>query len=381
MARDNGCLCGNIKGISEESGRVRRLNRIQGWEVFPSYYFALFMSYKCTKRCPSCYSFSHPHAAEEMDDKMFEDMLEFMVKVYEQTNETLYHILFLGGEPLLRTDRIKRVMSYTKQKTPGMLGGLFTNGDMIDCIDWSDLKGCSLWYLNPTYIPIQEIERRMEVIQSNMHPYNQSIIMHLDDFNMQGTRAEDIARFCVKNKYRFRVSRDTTKTKDDDYKKRLVIKMNSILDALVECDAEGHYVNSAFLIDTIIPYEWGEEGLRDRFTPYLCGKRVISIHPDGTVYPCIRNFNYPVGSIYTVNPADVGKCEEMRFTYRRDDIHEDCKVCDVREICQGGCPNDRYSATGSFGGKSPFCQMMKETIPRVEKLYVSNRDKYHNRMV
>ena len=365
---------GSPCAVSMNSPKVRRVNRVKGWDVFPSFYFPLFLSYKCTRKCPECYPMKQCGDSMEMSDEMFDDLLKFLVKVYNETNERIYHILLLGGEPLLRTDRIKKLVDYIFSNTPGMAFSMFTNGDLIDSVNWSDLTRIPLWNINPTNISIDELARRMDVIKTNADPYNQTVIMYFDEYNMQGTRAEDIAKFCVDNKYRFRISKNINTPNDVEYKARLLKKFHSVLDVLETAQLDGKYVNSVFLIDSVIPYEWGDEALSERFTPYICGKRILSVRPDGSIGPCIRNQTYSVGNIYSDKPYNLIKSNDFIYSYKRPDTPEKCKVCSIRDMCQTGCPYDKLISTGKFDGMSPYCDIYQEILPRVKKIYNYNRE-------
>jgi uncharacterized protein len=45
------------------------------------------------------------------------------------------------------------------------------------------------------------------------------------------------------------------------------------------------------------------------------------------------------------------------------DLSGDCRKCEYRLVCAGGCPLYRVN------GKSPMCSAYKETIKRVFELY------------
>ena len=83
-----------------------------GWEKLPYFWFLLFLSYRCTKRCSYCYAFNQVGDDNrlEMDERTFSRLLEWIPEVWSVNHVKVNIVNFLGGEPLLRTDRIRKVM-------------------------------------------------------------------------------------------------------------------------------------------------------------------------------------------------------------------------------------------------------------------------------
>lgn len=365
------------------------------FKSFPLSWITLYLSYKCTRRCPSCYTLNQKDNDKlEMTDEMFEVLLNFLVKTYNDSDVYHFLITFLGGEPLLRTDRIKRIMDKVNSETPGMAGSIFTNGDLIDKINWDEVYDVNLWNLNVTDISVKEADRRLNVISRKLdekdtlkfpmdisstnkscvqrHGIQLTVVATFDDYNIQGNRIEEMCRMALDNNHRLRLYRNLFKVNDEEYKKLLVKKYHSILDIIENHQAKGNKIFTTFLIDAMVPHDWGY--VNEFFTPYTCGKRIISIRADGSVGPCLRNHNYSVGSIYSEkNVTEMVTCPEFRYTYKRDGIPEECQVCDVRDVCQSGCPNDKFINNGTFHMKSPWCKVHKEIIPRLMDLQRNNK--------
>lgn len=359
------------------------------FQSFPLFWITLYISYKCTRKCPSCYTFKQKELEkQEMSDEMFNDLLDFVVKVYYESDISYFLVTFLGGEPLLRTDRIKKFFDRVNKDTPGMGGSIFTNGDLIDKINWDDVKDINLWNLNITNLSIEEAKRRLLIIIKNLNKQNleysfsnrscveatkktPTMVVTFDDFNIQGNRIEKLIEWCLDNKIRLRLYRDLFKANDEEYKELLLKKYHSILDIVENYQSKGYKIFTTFLMDALIPHDWGY--VDEFFTPYTCGKRILSIRADGSIGPCLRNHNYSVGNIYSENPTELIKCSDFRYTYKRDGIPEECSICDVNSICQGGCPNDKLLNYENFNTKSPWCKIHKEIIPRLLDLYRNNK--------
>ncbi|MHC4945037.1 MAG: radical SAM protein, partial [Planctomycetota bacterium] len=215
--------------MRRETERVKQLHRMYsledgrergeaGWEKLPLFWFLLFLSYQCTRKCSYCYTFNQVgHENEtEMDDRTFSRLLEWIPEVWKANNIKVNTIGFLGGEPLLRTDRIKQVMDSVYKHTDGMQGFLYTNADVIDTVNWDDLEDIQWISTNITEISIEELARRMKIIGERSNVIGQTIVATLDDHNLE--RALEITRFGTENGYRLRFYRNLYRGLDEDYK-------------------------------------------------------------------------------------------------------------------------------------------------------------------
>ena len=344
------------KMYSLEDGRLQGKN---GWEKFPFFWFLLSLSYKCTRKCSYCYAFNEVgyDNKTEMDENTFSRLLDWIPEVWKANNVKVNVIVFLGGEPLLRTDRIKKVMDSVYKNTNGMQGNVTTNADLVDSINWDDLEDIQWMTTNITNIDIEELSRRMKIIGQRSNVKGQSIAAVLDDENLN--RALDITRFGVENGYRLRYSRNLFRGLDTEYKQRLLRKYHEICDLLENYIVKGYDVYTTFLFDDLIP-SWN---LKD--SPHLCGKRIAAVYPDGSVGPCNRNQPFKTGTIYDANPLNLLQCDIFHFSFTRSDIPDECRECAARTTCQGGCPNDKLLLTGTSSGKSMMCNIHKEIIPRL----------------
>lgn len=339
-----------------------RLQGEAGWEKYPLFWFHLFLSFKCTRRCEYCYSFNQVGYDNEMemDESAFSRLLDWIPEVWRVNNVKVNAIGFLGGEPLMRTDRIKKVMDAVYKNTDGMQGFLYTNGDLIDSVNWDDLEDIQWISTNVTDTSIEEISRRMKVIAARSNVINQTIVATLDDYNLE--RVLDITRFGMENGYRLRYYSSMYKGLDDEYKQVLLKKYHELCDLLEGYIAKGYDVHTTFLLDMLIPL-WNLE-----YSPYPCGKRLVKIFPDGSIGPCIRNHSLKTGTIFDPEPLGKIQCNTFHYDLERSSLPDECQECEVKSVCQGGCPNDMLALTGSASGKSVLCDIHREIIPRLRYL-------------
>jgi radical SAM protein with 4Fe4S-binding SPASM domain len=344
---------------SIEDGRLRG---DAGWEKLPFFWFLLFLSYKCTRKCSYCYTLNQAGIDNEMemDENTFSRLLEWIPEVWKVNNVKVNAVGFLGGEPLLRTDRIRQVMDSVYENTDGMQGFVYTNGDVIDSVNWDDLEDIQWISTNITEISIEELSRRMKIIGERSNVIGQTIVATLDDYNLE--RALEITRFGIVNGYRLRFYRNLYRGLDADYKKRLLKKYHEICDLLENCIVKGYDVHTTFMLDTLIPL-WNLES-----SPYHCGRRIATVFPDGTIGPCIRNHSMKTGTIFDPDPLSKIQCDSFHYDLKKPDLPDECRECESRTACQGGCPNDKLVLTGTTSGKSVVCDIHKEIIPRLRYL-------------
>lgn len=92
------------------------------------------------------------------------------------------------------------------------------------------------------------------------------------------------------------------------------------------------------------------------------GTQLISVAPDGTIYPChvLHRPEYVIGSI-TANDDLLSILDSSpvvkRFRQLNVEQRAGCKGCDVRYFCRGGCIAQGISNTGRLGGKDRFCPL------------------------
>lgn len=366
-----------MKRQTEHSKQLKRMysledGRLQGetgWEKLPFFWFQLFLSYKCTRRCKYCYSFNQfdDDNKMEMDDRTFSRLLEWIPEVWQANNVKVNYIGFLGGEPLLRTDRIKKVMDSVYKNTDGMQGALYTNGDLVDSVNWDDLEDIQWITTNITDISIEELARRMKIISERSNVKGQTIVATMDDFNLD--RLLDVSRFGIEKGYRLRYQKDIYRGKDPEYKRQVLKQYHELCDLLEDYIVKGYKVHTPFLLDTLISL-WDI----DSYSPYPCGRRLAVVYPDGTVGPCIREHSFKTGSIFDADPLKILQCDTFHYGFEKSEVPDECLDCESKTVCQGGCPHDKLLLNGSVSGKSASCDLHKEIIPRLRQLDKLKKD-------
>lgn len=367
------------KIVRRQTEHVRQLKRMYSiedgrlkgegdWDKLPFFWFLIFLSYRCTRRCNYCYSYNQvgDDNEMEMDENTFSRLLEWIPEVWQVNNVKVNAIGFLGGEPLLRTDRIKKIMDSAYKNTEGMQGFLYTNGDLIDSVNWDDLEDIQWITTNITDISFEELSRRMKIISKRSNVIGQTIVATLDDYNLE--RVLDITRFGIENGYRLRYNGNLYRGLDTEYKKMLLKKYHELCDLLEKYIVKGYDVHTTFLLDTLIPL-WDHES-----SPYHCGKRNATVYPDGTIGPCNRDHSFKTGTIFDENPMSKIQCDTFHYDLTKPGLPDECRECESKNACQGGCPHEKLLLTGTTSGKSVVCDIHKEIIPRLKFLDKIKKD-------
>lgn len=98
----------------------------------------------------------------------------------------------------------------------------------------------------------------------------------------------------------------------------------------------------------------------------LCGagSGIISVAADGNVYPCagLHEKEFCAGNIRDQSLRDIWKTSAVFKRFRSLSILdiEDCRNCELKFICGGGCHANKYNAYGHLDTPSVQCKACKE---------------------
>lgn len=83
-----------------------------------------------------------------------------------------------------------------------------------------------------------------------------------------------------------------------------------------------------------------------------CAGQWLGIHPDGTVFPCGRDWKdeYTYGNINDMETFnDIKKSTGYALMKQGENfVRNHCNGCELNVVCNGGCPNTRMLTTGSL---------------------------------
>ncbi len=102
-----------------------------------------------------------------------------------------------------------------------------------------------------------------------------------------------------------------------------------------------------------------------------CRQAYISVNPNGDVYPCGRfgsDDKFKLGNINQDSLEGIMDSDlQHHLASRNVDNIEDCKVCDYKNLCNGGCFYNAFVETGDPFQKDPFCEGYKMIYRHIEK--------------
>ncbi len=110
-----------------------------------------------------------------------------------------------------------------------------------------------------------------------------------------------------------------------------------------------------------------------------CGRKTISIYPDGSIKPCQFLEHYTIGSLklHKINEILSPQNKILRlFINTHEKLRgEKCSRCPFKMVCGGGSRNRAYIATGDFWGDDPLCPI--NPIEIAEKWRISEEDVFY----
>jgi uncharacterized protein len=90
-----------------------------------------------------------------------------------------------------------------------------------------------------------------------------------------------------------------------------------------------------------------------------CGRHYLAVDPSGAVYPCVRfggDAAFCLGDIRTQSLEEIINApRRLAFLQPRVERIKRCADCQWRNLCNSGCPQHAYAATGAIDQPDPFC--------------------------
>lgn len=117
--------------------------------------------------------------------------------------------------------------------------------------------------------------------------------------------------------------------------------------------------------------------LRDKRARCSAGIGQMYVTAEGRCYPCPSLESselflgaYPDSSLSRIWNADHGPLDDIRG-FRPYEI-EQCKNCEFRSVCRGGCAGSAFSVTGSWRNADPHFCVINQIRSRVQQLVPAN---------
>lgn len=98
------------------------------------------------------------------------------------------------------------------------------------------------------------------------------------------------------------------------------------------------------------------------------GESYLVIDPHGQVAKCQMQIAQPVSTIHASDPLGDLRHDPQGVQRIPVDVKHECRTCEWRYWCSGGCPIATYQATGRYDLKSPNCGIYKALYPDLLRL-------------
>ncbi len=343
------------------------------------------ITYKCNLKCKHCYIRGGP------DVSLFEVNTESALKIAEELVDIKVPLLiFTGGEPLLRSDFWK-IAGFLAKKEMKM--ALSSNGTLISRSVAKRLKDLGFKYIGISLDSIKpKVHDEFRGVKGSFEKAVDGIRNAVSEGIPVGVRTtitkwninevDEIVDFCkdlgVKRVTFYildTIGRGTELVKDLPSNSQL----KAFADNLIELSkrysnhleilvVRGNFIG-IYIADKI-------SKSRSDFLKYLrmidsqgdCGRKSISIYPDGTVRPCQFIDYYIIGDLKKESLKAILSLDNKRlrtFIYAYQKLRgKRCSKCPFRKVCGGGSRNRALVLQKDFWGDDPLCIVDYESLSR-----------------
>ncbi len=343
------------------------------------------ITWRCNLRCKHCYINAMPSS------RLRELSTEQLKSVVDQLAEIQSPLLIIsGGEPLMREDFFS-IASYAAEK--GLRLALSTNGTLITRSIASRLRETGFVYVGisiDSHKPEWHDEFRgvdgafQAAMQGLRNAMNEGISVGLRTtitrFNIEhAPRVVEmaaelgvprIALYHLEPIGRGMLLRDWMPT-PEQYRRLMntLIRLAEKYAGLVEIETVTAPFDGIYVADKVArsPEEF-RKLMEIVKAQGGCGRKIVSIYPDGEIHPCQFTPSISLGNVTETRLSQVLREDNPAL---RPFIHTHeylkgprCSTCPFKEYCQGGSRMRAWSLTGDLFGDDPYCSLPVNEIAR-----------------
>ena len=342
-------------------------------------------THECNFKCPYCYIPSEDVEKGYMSDKTLRNMSEQLASNFENI-----HFIWHGGEPTLMGlefyEKVKDIQAdYGSER---FRNGIQTNASLLteEFLDFfkKEMFGIGFSLDGPKHL--HDITRVHKINSSGtfddvMKAVNlmkrkgivAGAICVLNRYNIN--RTDEIYDFFNENKINFKIS-PVSPAGRAKFNTELRITPQEYTDAIMRLFDRWFYDENSKIRRIYCIQDKIESIVTNKpnscSTLGKCAESYIGIDPSGNVYPCgrwtgINEFRY--GNINETPLNQVLKSKTREKLIKRKDmlIKSECKPCNWKEICNGGCMYNAYLAHGTVFARDLFCESTKMILEYISK--------------
>ena len=341
---------------------MNRIEEISAW---------LHLTDRCNLKCQYCYL---PHNPIDMPLNIAFSSIDAIFRVANKYNSSIINIKYMGGEPLIVYQNIISISNYTKslakQNNIELKEGIISNGILLNKQIIEELKRLNirltisldgLGKYNTQRVDNRLTDRVLRAIELSIeNRLSPHISIVISEKNIEGLPAFVSWLLKKRLKFNFNLVRNSDFFKDIKLKEQKIIGgLLKTFDVIEENLPKYNIVNSMFsTLDPLLPHK----------KSCGVGENYLVFNPKGEIAKCQMEIDNIVATYRSDDP--IKKIREDRSfvkSYNVDEI-EECKECDIRYFCTGGCPIQSYYVTGFYNRKSPYCNIYKAIYPSLLRL-------------
>ena len=333
---------------------------------------------KCNFACRYCYS---PRQKADMSLQIGYDVINTVFKAASAYSYPIIKLKYAGGEPLLRFTLIeqlhRRARELSNRQGIDLEGVILSNGTLLtpQILETMQSLGLRLMisldglgaahdsqrpYANGDASSMDVVEAIDLAIAFGLTP---DISITVSSRNVESLPElvewlleRDLPfsfNFYRENKYS--VSYDDLRLEEEKIIRGLLAAYKVIEANLPKRSLLSSIVNRANLA---IPH----------LRPCSVGNSYMVFDTQGNISKCQTQLDSPVTTIKEQDPLAVLQRDTTTVQNLSVEEKDECKTCDWRYWCAGGCPVEAYRVTGKYNAKSPNCAIYKALFPEVVRL-------------
>ena len=304
-------------------------------------YISIFVTNACNLNCPYCY---------EKNKHKQTMSLECVDKICQVFGSDIRRISFFGGEPLIEKEFIKKAHKKFLTNNPDtffsvITNALLLNSDFIDFIISSRINqiGVSWDGFGDTSRYGYDAEKADTVLQK-IHALKANGINVSVRMTVSETDLSDLIK-----SFDYLADNDIPFNIEPAFFYDNMDISDNIYSTLLE-----YYNIIGVKIKKTTDYARLERQLASGMYKYYgcaAGRHAITINTNGDIYDCHRmmeNTDNYLGNVFSINAAS--QINNKKFYKNKCNLRKECKECDFRFICGGGC---------TYAHSNKYCEIIK----------------------
>ena len=337
----------------------------------------LHITNDCNLRCKYCY-IHKTHS--NMPNCIIYQSIDKMLESCRKHNYSALTLMLVGGEPLMRFDTVKEIISYclAKQGDIHVKYVIPTNGTLItpDIARYIVQNNISV---GVSIDGLEQYHDKNRVRANGSGSYNDSmrgidnliseglkpsVMVTVTEENLDGL--PELTEFLINKKifFRFSFERDTQSGNP-----AILNNEKHCIEILQKCfEIMKDSLNSGKLGWR---FQFGDVTFgRPCRRACAAGKNFFAIGQDGSIGSCSLGLECPKSNISDIHDIilEVPKIFKDISTTSACDVYE-CQKCTWRHSCAGACPLQTYATYKTFLHVSPYCALYKACLPEVIRIY------------